>query len=148
MRTSCSRITSAGCSSTTRTSIPHAIYGADRVDVVGRGELAELRTALAAEGQAAHRCLVQPRHPRGLGARYVDPLRGYVPIGFFQLWHASCQKPYPHSLGSAAHDDVIFAASWPASQRRLLPTSLCYHLCAREPQWGENWDGQRQQPRF
>ncbi|HEV7405164.1 MAG TPA: hypothetical protein VGO11_19630 [Chthoniobacteraceae bacterium] len=124
------------------------IYGCDRVDVVGRDALAKLRKELHREPQAAWRCLVNPRHHAPPGARYVDPLRGYVPIGFFQLWHAHAQKPYPYSLGTAAHDDVMFAASWPESHRRLLPTGFVYHLAAQAPKWGENWDGHRKQPRF
>lgn len=118
-----------------------AIYGADRVDVVGR---------------AAYTALKQPQHhhsvfvdPGGkMSPRYLDPLRGYCPIGFFQLWHASTQKSYPYSLGSAAHDDVMFSAQWPESQRQLLPGVICYHLCGKEPSLGDNWDGIRRQPRF
>ena len=72
----------------------------------------------------------------------------YVPIGYFQLWHANADKSYPHSLGSAAHDDVMFAEQTAAQHRRLLPTGVCYHLCARQPKLGENRDGRRTQPRF
>ena len=124
---------------------PQCIYGADRVDVIGAGELAQVR---AAGPQAAESAFVMPRHVRPMGARYVDPLRGYVPIGFFQLWNAQGQKPYPYSLGTAAHDDVMFAEQWAAAHRRHLPTVICHHLCAREPRLGENWDGQRGQPRW
>lgn len=125
-----------------------AIYGADRVDIVGSGALNELLAELRKEPQHAWRCLVSPRCRSSLGARYVDTLRGYVPIGFFQLWNARTQKPYPYSLGTAAHDDVMFAAQWPAAYRRLLPGAVVYHLAARAPKWGENWDGNRKQPAF
>jgi hypothetical protein len=91
---------------------------------------------------------VSPGGARPIASRYVDALDGYVPIGFFQLWHARCQHDYPWTLGSAAHDDVLFAAQWPASQRRLLPTAICYHVCAQPPKLGENWDGRRRQPRI
>lgn len=127
---------------------PSAIYGADRVDVVGRQTLRELRRAVRTEPQHAWRCLVAPRHPHPIGARYVDHLHGYVPIGFFQLWNARTQKEYPFSIGTAAHDDVMFAAQWPEAYRRHLPTVICYHLCSRTPKWGENWEGRRAQPRF
>jgi hypothetical protein len=83
-----------------------------------------------------------------MGSRYVDTLRGYCPMGFFQLWNAQCQKEYPWSLGTAAHDDILFADQWPGSQRRHLPSLICYHLCAQAPQMGENWDGHRAQPRL
>ena len=118
------------------------------MNVVGKKTLNDLRHALRAEPQHAWRCLLGPRHTEPIGPRYVDNLRGYVPVGFFQVWNARAQKDYPFSLGSAAHDDVMFAAQWPAAYRRHLPTVICYHLCAREPRWSENWDGHRQQPRL
>lgn len=120
------------------------IYGADRVDVIGMQELEEARK----EEQHQHGCILHPRMSRSVSARFVDTLHGYVPIGYFQLWHCSCQQPYPYSLGTAAHDDVMFAARWPESQRRLLPGVFVHHLCARPPQCGENWDGRRRQPRL
>ncbi len=123
----------------------HAIYGADRVDVIGVDELLRVRSF---GPQCSHRAWVGSNHPRPLGFRYVDPLRGYVPIGYFQLWHAGCQKEYPFSLGTASHDDTMFAEQWPHSKRHLLPTAICYHLCAQPPQCGENWDGHRKQPRI
>jgi len=120
---------------------PNAIYGADRADVVGYGALLALR------GTPQHlwRCLIEAPG-LAVGARYVDPLRGYVPLGFFQLWNAFTQKCYPYSLGSAAHDDIMFAAQWPQSHRRHLASTICYHLCSRPPRWSENWDGNRKQP--
>jgi hypothetical protein len=121
------------------------IYGADRVDVVGAQAL---RLARAAGPQHAHGFMVAPHPAHPLSARYVDTLRGYVPIGFFQLWHCSTQKDYPWSLGTAAHDDVMFAEQWPAPYRRHLPTIICQHLCASAPSLGENWDGLRRQPRI
>jgi hypothetical protein len=124
------------------------LYGADRVDVISRGELGTLKSTLAHSPQAAWGFLVDPSHHRPVGSRYVDTLRGYCPMGFFQLWNAKNSHVYPWSLGTAAHDDILFADQWPASQRRHLPTVICYHLCAQQPVMGENWDGNRQQPRF
>lgn len=126
----------------------NCIYGADRVDVIGLNELDALKGRLQSEPQHAWSAFINPAQNRPLSPRYVDPLRGYVPIGFFQLWNAKCQKPYPYSLGTAAHDDVMFAAEWPLSHRRHLPTVVCYHLCAQTPTLGENWDGKRRQPRI
>ena len=127
---------------------PHCLYGADRVDVIGRAELTALRRLLREGPQHSHSAFLSPRHHRPISPRYLDPLRGYCPIGFFQLWHARCQKSYPWSLGTAAHDDVMFAASWPETHRRHLPTIVSYHLCAAPPKLAENWDGRRRQPRF
>jgi hypothetical protein len=120
------------------------IYGADRMDVIGLKELKDARQ----DEQHQHSCILHPRLQRSVGARFLDVLHGYVPLGYFQLWHCSCQQPYPYSLGTAAHDDVMFAARWPEAQRRLLPGVFVHHLCARAPKWGENWDGRRAQPRL
>jgi hypothetical protein len=96
--------------------------------------------------------LVDPTHDRRLvgpiGGRLVGSLEGYTPLGFFQLWHASKQKKYPYSLGSAAHDDVMFSRLWPLKNRRHLPSAFVYHLCPQAPKWGENWDGRRNMPRL
>jgi hypothetical protein len=127
---------------------PDCLYGADRIDVIGKPDLAALKSRLAFSPQAAHGFLIDPSRANAMGARYVDTLRGYCPMGFFQLWNARCQHTYPWSLGTAAHDDVLFADQWPGTHRRHLPTAICYHLCAAPPAMGENWDGHRSQPRF
>lgn len=119
------------------------IYGCDRMDVVGRDSIHKLATRHHAHGSP----FVGTAHGT-LAGRYMDPLRGYVPIGFFQLWHARCQKPYPHSLGSAAHDDVMFASLWPRHCRSHLPTVIAHHLCPTPPALGENWEGHRKQGRL
>ena len=125
------------------------IYGADRVDVIGSDAVASIKSGNCRRPpQHSHGFLVAPNPSHPLSARYVDTLRGYVPIGFFQLWHCSTQKDYPFSIGNAAHDDVAFADQWPAPCRRHLPTVICHHLCAAAPQLGENWDGHRNQPRI
>jgi hypothetical protein len=117
-------------------------YGADRINVIGVNELKEVLSEPQVDSY-----LVHPRHVRPITARFLDH-RGYCPIGFFQMWHSSCQQPYPFSRGTAAHDDVMFAEGWPTSQRRLLPTVIVYHLCAQDPVTGENWDGDRTHPRL
>lgn len=124
------------------------IYGADRIDVVGMDAWNKLHSHLHCCPQHAHKCLVNHGTNSPISARYVDKLRGYVPIGYFQLWHAKSHKDYPFSLGSAAHDDVIFAAQWAERHRVLLPHVITYHLCGSIPVWGENWDGNRKQKRL
>lgn len=125
----------------------HCIYGADRFNVIGPEKIKALRVSDAR--QHHHKLLIGEsgeQHP--IGHRLVCDLRGYLPLGFFQLWHASQQQPYPHSLGTAAHDDMMFSALWPESARRHLPSAICYHLCPAPPTVGENWDGFRRQPRL
>jgi hypothetical protein len=121
------------------------LYGADRVDVIGREGLQQVREGAP---QHLHASFLSAPNHGPISARYVDPLRGYVPIGYFQLWNAASQKDYPWSIGNAAHDDVAFAEQWAGQHRRHLPTVICYHLCARPPAVGENWDGHRRQPRW
>lgn len=125
----------------------HCIYGVDRFNVVGPEKINALRKG--GDRQYHHGLLLGEtgqQHP--LGHRLVCNLRGYLPLGFFQLWHASTQKRYPHSLGTAAHDDMMFSALWPESCRRHLPSVICHHLCPAPPKVGENWDGNRKQPRL
>ena len=134
----------------------HCLYGADRFDVVGRAEADTLVQASRAMPQHAFQSGLSPvyggkfypRTPSASSARYVDKLYGYCPLGFFQLYHASQHRPYPYSLGTAAHDDVLFAASWPEAHRRLLPSVFVGHLVGKPPTYGENWDGVRGQPRI
>lgn len=124
---------------------PGTIYGCDRVNVVGKDNVKKLLTQR--DHQLVNRlCLGTGRG--GMGHRLVCQLRGYLPVGFFQMWHAKAQKPYPYSLGTAAHDDMMFSALWPEANRRHLPTAIVYHLCAAPPRIGENWEGKRRQPRI
>jgi hypothetical protein len=125
-----------------------AIYGADRIDVIGKRELDRLLHSQLGLPQHQHGCFVHPISHRPLSPRYVDNLRGYCPLGFFQLWNYKTQKPYPHSLGTASHDDVMFSALWPRSYRHVLPSSVVYHLCPSPPYLGENWDGFRKSHRL
>jgi len=122
------------------------LYGADRIDVIGRDELKEVVNFR--HPQHGNSVFLHPKSDRAISPRYVDPLRGYCPLGFLQLWHASAQKPYPHSLGNASHDDIAFSALWPEANRRQLPTAICYHLCSSEPYLGEHWDGIKEQKKF
>lgn len=115
------------------------IYGCDRIDVVGEREVDKVFR----RPQHAHRCLIDCNHNRPPGARFVSPLHGYLPLGYFQLWHARRHQMYPYSLGSAAHDDTMFSMLWPESCRRLLPNMYVYHLIADKEsnRWGCNWEG-------
>ena len=120
-----------------------AIYGADRVDVIGIDEVEGKTKTQHKQGY-----FITAGGDRPIAYRFVDKLSGYMPLGYFQLWHGKNQKPYPYSLGTAAHDDLMFSMLWPTSHRRLLPSVICYHVCAQEPKVGENWDGKRKQPRL
>jgi len=121
------------------------LYGCDRVNVVGMNELHKFD---AKWPQHRHGFLVGSQIQRPIGHRYVNTLEGYLPIGCFQMWHASTQKSYPYGQGDAAHSDIMFASQWPREHRTLLPSVICYHLCSRNPVHGENWSGDRKMPRL
>jgi hypothetical protein len=123
----------------------NCLYGIDRVDVVGK---AALDGIFARGAQYGSSCLVGPNCDAPTGVRFVDPCQGYVPVGFFQLWHASQHRSYSELSGTAAQDDVVFGGGWPRRRRQLIPTAFCYHLQAQAPVLGENWAGTRQQPRL
>ncbi len=117
------------------------IHGCDRINIVGKKEIDEVRC----HRQHNHGYLIYPGKRQHVEARYVDGLSGYVPIGFFQLWHASRQEMYPWSLGSAAHDDVCFGTLWPQDKRRHLPHVICHHVTTEGFQkLGNNWNGRKQ----
>lgn len=129
------------------------LYGCDRFDVVGKDNINKMRDSFKEFPQARNNFLVDPTHGRSdvfwkVGGRSTTPLDGYTPLGFFQLWHHTEDRPYPYSRGTAAHDDLMFSRLWPESKRRHLPTVACYHLCPRRSRQCENWDGHRRMPRL
>ena len=128
------------------------LYGADRIDVVGKDAINAMHSKLKKFPQRRGAYLVDATAGNTvfgkLGGRLVRNLDGYLPIGYFQLFHASTQKEYPFSLGTAAGDDVLFAGLYPLPHRRLLPTVVCYHICPSYPRQRENWDGHRKQKRL
>jgi len=127
------------------------LYGCDRVNCVGRAAWDALRAAPPIPFE--WKCLVSP--PRGLAmASRIAHMEygGYVPIGFFQLWHPgrSGVDRYPQRQGSAEHTDVLHAIQWPRERRELLPELFAIHLETRGKTGapiGDNWDG-RKTPAF
>jgi len=121
---------------------PFSIYGADRINVIGLEEA----DRMLSWNQHQHGYVVLPKGARPIEKRIAHPLYGYVPVGYFQLFNGDAK--YPFTKGTAEYDDVLFAAQWPESQRRLLPTAVVYHFCTHEPTYMENWDGHRREPRL
>jgi hypothetical protein len=124
---------------------PECIYGADRLEVVGFEQWQKQQSHGAYKRQHQYRCLLQNPGNR-LGARLIHNEYGYCPIGYFQLWHSSTEKRYPHNVGSAEHTDVLFACQWPLRKRLLLPTVLVYHLQSEAGRMGVNWEGRKTKP--
>jgi hypothetical protein len=94
--------------------------------------------------------------PRGvdIGTRWALASTGYVPIGFFQLWHGDADewrgrriRPYPIHHGDACRTDVQHSLQWDRRQRELLPEIIAVHLESQVCKLGANWNG-RTTPRF
>ncbi len=66
---------------------PKVIYGADRCNLTGWDEWRRLKQYAGAWDNHAHEC-GHWFHPKfQVGSRWVSKIHGYVPIGFFQLFH-------------------------------------------------------------
>ena len=111
------------------------LYGVDRCNLAGWDEWQRLKQYAGAWDNHAHEC-GHWFHPRfQVGSRWVSKLHGYVPIGFFQLFHGSAmtehgyhQRIYPTHHGDAARSDVQFALQWDRRHRQLLPEVIVLHL--------------------
>lgn len=131
-----------------------AIYGADRMNVVEWAEWAKLlATGWAARGFEHHHFLTHPINKAEVGGRLIYGEQGWVPVGYFQLWHASAEytgiyrtRGYSNTSNSAAHDDVQFALKWDRHNRILIPELLVAHLMTDDVKYGTNWYGRRSKP--
>ncbi len=122
------------------------IYGCDREMVVGWEKWQKLKHC--GFRQHGYHCNVKPHPDLKIGSRWVSPSDGYVPIGFFQLFHGSeiqkwgiFQKPYPAHHASASRADVQFALQWDRRHRELLGEFTAWHLESEHAPLGANWDG-------
>lgn len=81
--------------------------------------------------------------PFPLGVRIAKrEYGGYIPIGFFQLWHASRGfNTYPEEHSTAARSDMLHAIRWPRKHRILLPELIALHLSTEINDAGKNWNG-------
>lgn len=73
---------------------------------------------------------------------------GYIPIGFFQLWHPNTSnvKVYPDRHGDIDRSDMLHARNWPRSKRGFLPEIICIHLDSEaldQREMGKNWNGRK-----
>jgi hypothetical protein len=121
------------------------IYGIDRVDCVGydtwKSYIAD------PEIQNDYMCRVHvPLFPL-LDRIAIRDYGGYVPIGFFQMWHGSLGRRYPIAKGDAEHTDVLHAIQWDEGKRHLIPEVIAIHLQSNLSVLGANWQG-RKTPRF
>lgn len=129
---------------------PTHIYGADRIMVVGWEEWQRLLASGYPDHQQ-HDFHCRVNFPKGfrMGCRWANSIHGYVPIGFFQLWHSpTCSlyrgchvRHYPTEHNDAARTDVQFAIKWDRKYRALIPEVICIHLESEHAGLGANWAG-------
>jgi len=130
----------------TATLDPECIYGIDRANCTGYEAWCKFRDRPRRDSVRAqhirHWLVVPPPFP--LGARLALPDHaGYVPIGFFQLWHAKHDRRYPLQHTSAERSDVLHPLQWPKANRRLLPEIIAVHLASEGGPMGANWHGRK-----
>jgi hypothetical protein len=121
---------------------PTHIYGIDRL--MCRSLDAWLDFLAAPELQHADEVFVQA-NAFALGVRVAKTDQdGYLPIGFFQLWHgATGRLHYPDQHGAAARADMMFAQQWRRAERTLIPEIVAIHLESEAAPGGANWRGRR-----
>lgn len=124
---------------------PACIHGADRIMITSAEQWSHVRPRL----RRSWHCYCG-NHGHRIGDRWADIRYGYVPIGFFQLWHHSADhrhgirlKRYPDNHQDAARADVKFALQWDRRHRILLPEVFVAHLEAEPGKMGLNWKGRK-----
>lgn len=126
------------------------LYGCDRVMVRSWEEWQVARRS----GWMPHsHCNINMPKGRDVGSRWALHDTGYVPIGFFQLWHAQSDehkgrrfRKYPIAHGAAHRTDVQFALQWDRRDRELLPEVVVVHLESEPCALGANWLGRKTKP--
>ncbi len=118
---------------------PESLYGIDRVNCVGY----EPWKAFLAEHHTGHDYMCRTRVPPFplLDRIAIRDYGGYVPIGFFQMWHGGLGRRYPIAKGNAEHTDVLHAIQWGEHQRHLIPEVIGVHLQSAHSPLGANWGG-------
>ena len=127
------------------------IYGCDRLMVEGWDNWIKLKESNYLHGRQYWYHGLNFHNTMKLGARWYDKDMGYVPIGFFQLWHSSADlrdgvriKPYPHTHNSACRTDVQHALQWDRVKRALIPELVVVHLESEaDSKIGVNWEGRK-----
>jgi hypothetical protein len=129
------------------------LYGVDRINIRGWEEWQRLqKSGWLQGGEFQHNWQIHfPGDP--IGDRVAPNRMGYVPIGFFQLWHSIADefggihcRPYPSTHGTAARSDVKFALQWDRSKRVLVPEIVVAHLESEKGRMGVNWNGRKSAP--
>jgi hypothetical protein len=130
---------------------PASIYGCDRMMVRGWENWRKIRSCDYHQHGRHCYVLAHPKYP--IGTRWASPRDGYIPIGFFQLFHGATamrngiwQRPYPAHHADAARADIQFGLQWDRRFRHLIPELLVWHLESENSPIGANWKGRKSKP--
>lgn len=96
---------------------------------------------------AAEIFVIPDGFPMGTRVAKLDH-EGYVPIGFFQLWHPGTSgiASYPVEHGTAGRADMLHALKWARRKRMLIPEIFGIHLGSPLPKGTNNWRGRKMGP--
>ncbi len=124
------------------------LYGIDRFQCFGWDRW----QAMLAQNRPLPNVAVPFIRDLPIGYRIAMPgCGGYMPCGFFQLWHpiASGVWDYPiHDAGTSEGSDMLHAARWIRGRRELIPEIFAVELTTSDPDAiGPNWAG-RTTPEF
>lgn len=121
----------------------NCIYGCDRVMLNDYGAWLKYK---ATHVHHSHHYKISV--PNNLGVRWASSSYGWVPIGYFQMWHSDAdewngirQRRYPENHNNAARNDVQFALQWDRRERIFLPELIVAHLDSGQSKLGANWSG-------
>jgi hypothetical protein len=119
------------------------LYSMDRVQCPNAKEWDKFREDQLVKTDVSWFCY--PPQGWQVGTRLVHgDYGGYMPIGYFQLWHSSQRIRYPITVdGDAEHTDVLHSAEWSRPNRVLIPEMYCVHLASERFPMGANWKGRK-----
>lgn len=125
-----------------------SLYGMDRIECKSYLDwmrfLDDPEPIVAGNGFFVH--TTHAPFPMGTRVKF-DEHGGYIPIGFFQLWHAdSGIFNYPEGHTDAGREDSHFATLWSRNKRQLLPEIIAYHLESEAAPMAVNWKGRATTP--
>lgn len=131
---------------------PAGVYGIDRLMVIGETQWRDFisKPDLQQEGWSDYGdCgkFIHIHKTFRVGTRVAHP-SGWLPIGFFQLWHpkVSGVTTYPEQHTDAGRGDMLFSLKWPRSKRHMIPEIIAYHLESEQAPMGQNWGGRKTKP--
>lgn len=124
---------------------PSMIYGCDRMEAQSYDEWQRFFAAPEPPIQGNGVFIHTTHAPFRIGTRVQFPdSGGYIPIGFFQLWHRdSGIFKYPEGHTSAGKTDSQFSKLWPRRKRGFLPEIIVYHLESEQAPMSVNWQGRK-----